>query len=205
LLATEAHTLTNTDGKVSWLVDINSIKRPSNTKDDSHHPFPCRITKNSMMQSKGALRDELPIWNRCQHFGYNADTGSGVNRRMADRRPNSSQLEFRPLPSRIPKVIPPRSVVILASVDKHRTPEWEEDRGTIFRIGYYNERDGLDCIWLVNDEGRYEQTVDRSALIKHFVVLKMSNERDLYGKSKPKMRALKMRQKPASAIPAMMR
>ena len=89
------------------------------------------------------------------------------------------RIKFRPLPaSNIPKVLPPRSVVILASIDPSSTPDWAPDRGRIFRIGYYNREDGLDCIWLVNEAGEYEQTTDRHALLKHFVILQLSNEDD---------------------------
>jgi hypothetical protein len=123
---------------------------------------------------------------------------------MAETRSNPNRVQFERLPSRIPRIIPPRSVVILASVDQHRTPDWQEDRGRIFRIGYYNARDGLDCIWLVNDAGKYEQTIDRTSLLKHFVILKLSNEKDLYGTSRPKLRPVKTRQKPASTIPSLM-
>jgi hypothetical protein len=59
----------------------------------------------------------------------------------------------------IPEVIPPRSVVILASVDRKKTPDWSIDRRRIFRIGYYNRNDGLDCIWLVNGAGDYERPI----------------------------------------------
>src|SRR5438067_2825763 len=116
------------------------------------------------------------------------------------------RLSFRPLPSSgIPKVVPPRSVVILASVDSAKTPEWEQDRGRIFRIGYYNRSDGLNCIWLVNEAGEYEQTTDRQTLLNHFVILKLSDEEDLYGDSRPPLRPMPTKRKPAFAIPGMLR
>lgn len=71
----------------------------------------------------------------------------------------------------------------------------------MFRIGYYNREDGLQCIWLVNDAGEYEQTTDRQALLKHFVILKLSNERDLFGDARPALRPLNIRRAPAFAIP----
>jgi hypothetical protein len=58
---------------------------------------------------------------------------------------------------RFPKVIPPRSRVRLIRADK-KTPSWHQDVGRQFRIGYYSRQDGLDCIWLVNENGGYEQT-----------------------------------------------
>ena len=52
-------------------------------------------------------------------------------------------------------------------------------------IGYYSKADGLDCIWLVNDEGEYEQTVDHEFLRKYFEIENVSSERSLYGKDRP--------------------
>ncbi|MEA2734496.1 MAG: hypothetical protein QOE14_947 [Humisphaera sp.] len=101
-------------------------------------------------------------------------------------------------------VVPPRSVVILATVDRKKSPDWKLDRGRMFRIGYYNRNDGLDCVWLVNDAGEYEQTTDRATLLHHFVILHLSNEKDLYGDRRPPLRALKTGKKPAFAIPAML-
>jgi hypothetical protein len=117
----------------------------------------------------------------------------------------SRPLKFRPLPvSNIPKVVPPRSIVILTSVDRKKTPAWGQDRGRIFRIGYYNETDGLDCIWLVNDAGEYEQTTDRETLLEHFVILKLSNETDLFGHSRVPLKPLKTKKVPAFSIPQIM-
>jgi hypothetical protein len=116
-----------------------------------------------------------------------------------------SRVTFRPLPaSNIPKVIPPRSVVILASVDRRATPDWMIDRGRIFRIGYYNRGDGLNCIWLVNDRGEYEQTTDRPTLLQHFVILQLSDEHDLFGDGRPALKPLKTRGKRASILPGML-
>jgi hypothetical protein len=42
--------------------------------------------------------------------------------------------------------------------------------GRRFRIGYYSQADGLDCIWLVNEEGEYEQAIDHEFLRKFFEV-----------------------------------
>ena len=113
-------------------------------------------------------------------------------------------IRFRPLPSKLPKIIPPRSVVILASVGR-QTPDWLPDRGRIFRIGYYNRADGLECIWLVNDVCEYEQTTDRQTLLDHFIILKLSNERDLFGDRRGQLKPLKTKRIPAFSIPAMIR
>jgi hypothetical protein len=72
------------------------------------------------------------------------------------------------------KVIPPRSVVRLLS-------PWGNDQGRIFRIGYYSRQDGLNCVWLVNESGTYEQTTDQRSIEKDFEVLKLSAETDMYG------------------------
>jgi hypothetical protein len=65
----------------------------------------------------------------------------------------------------LPRVIPPRSQVRLIRSDRH-TPSWRKDIGRQFRVGYYSRKDGLDCIWLVNESGKYEQTTDRGFLLK---------------------------------------
>ena len=115
------------------------------------------------------------------------------------------RLTFRPLPiSRLPKVIPPRSVVILTSADRKETPDWLDDRGRFFRVGYYNREDGLDCVWLVNDAGAYEQTTDRGTLLRHFAVLHLSNEADLFGEHRTPLRPVKGRAIPASAMPSLL-
>jgi len=61
----------------------------------------------------------------------------------------------------------------------------QKDVGRSFRIGYYSKMDGLDCIWLVNDKGEYEQTIDHGFLRKFFLVESYSSEGSLYGKNRP--------------------
>ena len=70
--------------------------------------------------------------------------------------------------------IPPRSVVKLLA-------NWNEDRGRIFRIGYYSKQDGLDCVWLVNEAGEYEQATDQQSIRDDFELLHLSDETDMYG------------------------
>jgi hypothetical protein len=72
------------------------------------------------------------------------------------------------------KVIPPQSVVKLLAA-------WGDDQGRVFRIGYYSRQDGLDCVWLVNETGTYEQTKDQNSIDEDFEVLKLSNETDWFG------------------------
>ena len=90
----------------------------------------------------------------------------------------------------LPKIIPPRSRVRLARADQ-TTPEWRTEIGREFRIGYYSRQDGLDCIWLVNEQGEYEQTTDRDALLRYFTIEKLTDERNYYGANKRKLGALK--------------
>jgi hypothetical protein len=66
-----------------------------------------------------------------------------------------------------------------------------KDSGRHFRIGYYSKMDGLDCIWLVNEKGEYEQTIDHDFLKKYFEVESVSRERSLYGKNRPPFAAIK--------------
>jgi hypothetical protein len=80
-----------------------------------------------------------------------------------------------------PAPIPPRSVVRWI---KARSRAAQKDLGRVFRVGYYSWQDGLDCIWLVNEEGKYEQTIDHDFLAKYFEIVEISRERSLYGKSR---------------------
>jgi hypothetical protein len=81
---------------------------------------------------------------------------------------------------KIPAVIPPKTLVRLSRYDDS-TPQWRKQIGREFRVGYYSAQDGLNCIWLVNDAGEYEQTTDRETLLMYFDILKLSHESDLHG------------------------
>jgi len=87
---------------------------------------------------------------------------------------------------KIPKIIPPRSRVRLLRADR-QTPTWKKAIGRQFRIGYYSRKDGLDCIWLVNENGAYEQTTDREFLLKYFEVELLSQEKNFYGRGKRRL------------------
>lgn len=91
--------------------------------------------------------------------------------------------------AKLPEIIPPRSVFRLARSDE-KTTGWKADVGRVFRIGYYSRQDGLDAIWLVNQEGKYEQTTDREFLVKYFEPIEISDETDLYGSGKPPFKPL---------------
>src|SRR6266446_4550433 len=86
--------------------------------------------------------------------------------------------------------ISPRTVVELVRADR-RTGAWKANIGRRFRVGYYNRQDGLDCIWLVNDEGEYEQTTDHEALSKYFKIIKRSKEKDLFGRNRRRLPRLR--------------
>src|SRR5712671_5559220 len=105
-----------------------------------------------------------------------------------------SMLSLRRIPvlmHRIPKVIPPRSRVRLLRADD-QTPSWKKDIGRQFRVGYYSRKDGLDCIWLVNENGAYEQTTDRGFLLKYFDVEHLSQEKNFYGRGKRRLRKIRI-------------
>jgi len=51
--------------------------------------------------------------------------------------------------------------------------------------------DGLDCIWLVNNDGKYEQTLDHAYLYKFFEIEKVSKERSFYGRNRPQFEPMK--------------
>jgi hypothetical protein len=86
------------------------------------------------------------------------------------------------------KPIAPRSVV---PVKGSPSRSWRKNAGRRFRIGFYSKMDGLDCIWLVNETGEYEQTIDHDFLKKYFEVESVSRERSLYGMNRPPFAAIK--------------
>lgn len=82
--------------------------------------------------------------------------------------------------------IPPLSVVRLARADRS-TPLWQTQIGRVFRVGYYGTDDGLDCIWLVNDDGTYEQTTGHSDLYRYFDVIAFGETKNWYGRRRPQI------------------
>jgi len=82
------------------------------------------------------------------------------------------------------QVIPPLSLVKVVKVTIEE-PEWIGYEGRVFRIGYYSRNDGLDCVWLVDDDGKYSETVDQEMIRTHFEILQRSDESDLYGVDRP--------------------
>jgi hypothetical protein len=86
----------------------------------------------------------------------------------------------------LPEIIPPLSVVrVIKTTVNEPGSDWPSYEGRVFRIGYYRKNDGLDCVWLVNDEGDYQETMDQRMIQTHFEVLQLSDETDLYGVDRP--------------------
>jgi hypothetical protein len=90
----------------------------------------------------------------------------------------------------LPRLIPPRTRVRLVRAFG-RSESARKEVGRRFRIGYYNSNDGLDCVWLVNELGVYEQTADREFLLRHFEIEWISDETDYYGKTKRQLGPLR--------------
>jgi hypothetical protein len=86
-----------------------------------------------------------------------------------------------------PVPIPPCSVI---SVRRDVGKPWTKNAGRVFRVGYYSKVDGLDCIWLVDETGSYNQTIDHECLSKYFEIRSIAKERSLYGRGRPKFSAM---------------
>jgi len=86
--------------------------------------------------------------------------------------------------SSLPHVIPPLSLVKVVKVTSQE-PSWTGYEGRVFRIDYYSPNDSLDCVWLVDDGGRYSETVDQEMIKTHFEILRCSDESDFYGVDRP--------------------
>jgi len=82
--------------------------------------------------------------------------------------------------SKLPKVIPPRSVFRLVRTDRH-TPAWRGKIGQRCRVNYYNPRHGYKEIMLLDDQGRYFTVVDGDLLARYFRLERLSTESDLFG------------------------
>lgn len=104
----------------------------------------------------------------------------------------------------VPRPIPPRSVVRLAACPDD-TPRWKKSLGQVYRVGYYSRRDGMDCIWLVNESGEYQETVDHDYLSKYFDIIQVSDEKSLYGTKRPQIGPVKAASKSARSRPVVKR
>jgi hypothetical protein len=70
------------------------------------------------------------------------------------------------------------------------TQPWGNGTRT-FRIGYDRKTDGLDCIWRVDETGKYDQTIDQEYLNKFFDIQFVAKERSLYGRGCPQFPPIK--------------
>jgi len=93
---------------------------------------------------------------------------------MKRRRPEPWVMRNIRLRAYFGKVVPPLTVV-------RSLATWRDDQDRIFRVGYYSRQDGLDCVWLVNETGEYEQTTDQKSIETEYEILSVSGETDLYG------------------------
>ena len=87
------------------------------------------------------------------------------------------------------KILPPLTVLRLKKLWPHARKQGKE-KGQIYRIGYYCKNCGTDTIWLVDEKGEYGWTADREFVDNYFEILKLSNERSIYGEGRPKLGTL---------------
>jgi hypothetical protein len=110
-------------------------------------------------------------------------SGSRSRRRRKPLMPHTTKPT-----KKFPFPIPPRSIVAVKDVP--RSP-WAKKIGRAFRIGYYSRTDGLDCIWLIDENGQYRETLDHDYLDKFFEIRSISKEHSLYGLGRPPFPPLK--------------
>lgn len=89
------------------------------------------------------------------------------------------------------KPIPPGTIVRWKKVN-YGSSESTSGVGRIFRVGFYSKQDGLDVIWLVNDDAVYEQTIDHEYLNENFEIIEVSDETDLHGVEREVLKPLKL-------------
>lgn len=63
--------------------------------------------------------------------------------------------------------------------------------GNRYRIGYYNPNHGLGDVFLVNEEGEYWDIIDDEYPKKYFRIIKVSTEKDPFGKKRPRLGRLR--------------
>src|SRR5258707_13890369 len=101
---------------------------------------------------------------------------------------------------KLPKVIPPGSVVRLVKADAS-VPAWRARVGEEYRVGYYRRTDGLDSIWLVNAKGENQASTDRIRLARYFAVTSLSREKDVFGESWPPVHRLQQKKLTSKDFP----
>ena len=106
------------------------------------------------------------------------------------KRKTKARLPFTVKPKKkysFPVPIPPCSAVsVRRGVGKLKA-------GRVFRVGYYSKMDGLDCIWLVDETGSYDQTIDHELLNKFFEIQSVAKERSLYGRGRPQFSPMEVK------------
>jgi len=90
--------------------------------------------------------------------------------------------------------LPPRTVLRLKKLWPHARKQGHEI-GDIRRVGYYSSQDGLDCIWLVDNDGKYNWTADHDWVFEKFEIVKLSEETDMFGRKKRRLGPLKINRK----------
>ena len=88
------------------------------------------------------------------------------------------------------KPLPPRTVLRLAKLWPYARQKGHEI-GEIRRVGYYSPQDGLDCIWLVDENGAYNWTADHAWVYDKFEIVRLSTETDMFGKTKRRLGPLR--------------
>ena len=97
---------------------------------------------------------------------------------FGDRRPQlSARRRARPI-----HFLPPLTMLRLQrSVSLRHLKLIADQVGQYFRVGYYTPNDGLETIWIVNEDGDYVGTIARSRLKKYFRVVSISKELNYCG------------------------
>jgi len=81
-------------------------------------------------------------------------------------------------------IVPPGSLLRLIKKPAGAV-EWKKKIGRICRVGYYNKKDGLGIIWIVNQFGEYVEMIEQKDAGVYFEVVEFANERDFYGDNRP--------------------
>lgn len=83
--------------------------------------------------------------------------------------------------------VPPRTSITV----RHDNPgRYRSLLGQILRIGYYSKQDGLNTIWLVYPDGKYDESTTHAHLNRFFRILRVSEESDIHGEARPILSAL---------------
>lgn len=76
-------------------------------------------------------------------------------------------------------------MVRLVYADRHTG--WQSQIGRIYRIGYYSPNDGLQTVWLVDDDGEYNETCPQYWLRRYFKIERLSTETDFWGQRRRRL------------------